>query len=82
MKCHKKFTFLRCPKCGYIYRKEETVNEQAIESQHKKHQPAIISGKGKKKHYDKSGNLINDPDLIKDVQQGTNVISYHEELPK
>lgn len=70
---------LLCPKCGYTYKKEETVNEQAIESQHQKQQTRIVSGKGKRKYYDKSGNEINDPDLIQDIQQGANVISYHEE---
>lgn len=34
---------LKCPKCGYIYRKEDVVNEQAIQSQHKKQQTAIVS---------------------------------------
>ena len=70
---------LKCPTCGYIYRKEEAVNEQAIQSKHAKQQTVIVSGKRKKRYYDKQGNEINDPDLIADIQRGANVISYHEE---
>ena len=73
---------LKCPTCGYIYTKEEAPNEEGVSIKHNKQQTAIISGKGKRKYYDKSGNEINDPDLIQDIQQGANVISYNEELPK
>jgi ribosomal protein S27AE len=68
---------LRCGKCGFTYRKEETVNEQAIESHHQKQQTAIISGKGKKKHYSDNGEEIKDPDLF-----DKHATYYHEELPK
>ncbi|HEU4469207.1 MAG TPA: hypothetical protein VFR61_09265 [Nitrososphaeraceae archaeon] len=73
---------LKCPTCGYTYKKEEVPNEEGVTIKHNKQQTAIISGKGKRKYYDKSGNEINDPDLIQDIQQGANVISYREELPK
>lgn len=68
---------LRCPKCGYTYRKEEAVNEESVKVKHLQTKPAIITAKKKKKYYDKSGNEIKDPDLF-----GKNVISYHEDIPK
>jgi hypothetical protein len=46
--------------------------------EHQKKRTAIISPKKKKKYYDKQGNKINDPDLLKEIMQGANVISYHE----
>ena len=70
---------LRCPTCGYTYKKEEAINEDTIQPQHAKQQTTIISGKRNKKYYDKSGNLITDPDLIAEIQKGATVISYHEE---
>ena len=73
---------LMCFQCGYVYQPEEAPNEEGVSIKHNKQQTAIISGKGKRKYYDKSGNEINDPDLIQDIQQGANVISYNEELPK
>jgi hypothetical protein len=39
----------------------------------------IITARSKKKYYDKRGNEINDPDLIREIQRGANVIFYHEE---
>jgi hypothetical protein len=42
----------------------------------------LLSTKRKNKYYDKFGTEINDPDLIKDIQQGANVVYYHEEKPK
>jgi hypothetical protein len=45
-------------------------------------QTAIITGKKtSKKYYDKSGNLVTDKDLIDLIQQGANLISYHEQMP-
>jgi hypothetical protein len=73
---------LKCPTCGYIYTKEEAPNEEGVSIKHNKQQTAIISGKGKKKYYDKFGNEINDPDLIAEIQRGANVISYREEKPQ
>jgi hypothetical protein len=73
---------LSCPTCGYIYTKEQSPNEEGVTIKHNKQQTAIISGKGKKKYYDKFGTEINDPDLIDEIQRGANFISYREELPK
>ena len=39
----------------------------------------IVTGKMKKKYYDKQGNEINDETLIADIQRGATVISYKEE---
>jgi rubredoxin len=69
---------LRCPKCGYVFREEEAPNEEGVTIKHKQHRTEIISGKRNKKHYDKSGNLINDPDMIQEIQRGNTFISYHE----
>jgi DNA-directed RNA polymerase subunit M/transcription elongation factor TFIIS len=69
---------LRCPTCGYTYRKEEAVNEQVIEPQHAKQQTRIITAKSKKKkRYADNGEEIKDPDLYNE-----HVTYYHEELPK
>ena len=70
---------LTCPTCGYIYTKEEAPNEEGVTIKHNKQQTKIVTGKRKKRYYDKQGNEINDPDLIADIQRGANVISYHEE---
>ena len=70
---------LKCPTCGYIYKKEEAPNEESIKIKHEQKKTRIISGKINKKYHDKSGNLITDPDLIAEIQRGANVISYHEE---
>lgn len=72
---------LRCPSCGYTYKQQEAPNEESVKIKHEKQQTAIISGRRKKKHYSKDGNLINDPDLIAEIEKGANVISYREELP-
>lgn len=62
---------------------EEAPNEEGIKLKHEKNQQsAIVSAKRKKKYYDKFGTEINDPDLIKDIQQGANVVYYHEEKLK
>ena len=74
---------LRCPTCGYTYKKEEAPNEEGISIKHNKQQTRIISAKNKnKKYYDKQGNLITDETLLQDIANGANVISYHEVLPK
>lgn len=72
---------LKCPTCGYIYKKEEATNEEGISIKHNKQQTRIVTPKTRKKYYSKDGNLITDPDLIAEVQKGNTVISYHEELP-
>jgi hypothetical protein len=41
----------------------------------------IITGKRKKKYFDKQGKEINDKDTLDLIQQGANVISYHEQMP-
>jgi len=38
-----------------------------------------MTPKSKKKYYDKQGNLINDEQLLKDIANGMNVISYNEQ---
>jgi hypothetical protein len=69
---------LKCPKCGYIFREKEAPNEEGVSIKHKQQQTRIISGKGKKKYYDKFGSEITDETLIKDIQQGANVTYYKE----
>jgi hypothetical protein len=39
----------------------------------------ITAKKKKKKYYDKQGSEINDEQLLKDMANGANVISYHEQ---
>lgn len=70
---------LSCPTCGYIYKKEDAPNEESINIKHKQQKPMIVSAKKTKKYYSKDGNLITDETLIQDIQQGANVISYHEQ---
>jgi hypothetical protein len=41
----------------------------------------IITGKRKKRYFDKQGKEINDKDTLDLIQQGANVISYHEQMP-
>ena len=72
---------LKCPKCGYIFRQEEAPNEEGVSIKHKQQQTKIISGNGKKKHYDKFGTEINDEQLIQDIEQGANPIYYREDKP-
>ena len=71
---------LKCPTCGYIYKKEEAPNEESIKIKHEQNKTRIISGKINKKYFDKLGNLITDPDLIAKIQRGAKVISYRQEL--
>jgi len=70
---------LMCFTCGYSVLAEEAPNDENISIKHDKQQTRIVSGKGKKRYYDKSGNEINDEQLIQDIQQGAHVISYHEQ---
>jgi hypothetical protein len=70
---------LQCPKCGSTYLENEAPNEEGIEVKHGKQQAKIITGKKKKKYYDKNGNLINDEQLLKDIANGKVVISYNEQ---
>lgn len=72
---------LKCPNCGYIFRQEEAPNEEGVSIKHKQQQTKIISGNGKKKHYDKFGTEINDEQLIQDIEQGANPIYYREDKP-
>lgn len=74
---------LMCPRCGSPYTENEAPTEEGIKGKFSgKQETRIISAKNKnKKYYDQSGNIINDPDLIAEIQKGANVISYHEELP-
>lgn len=72
---------LKCPTCGYIYTKEDAPNEECVKIKHEQNQTRIVSGRSKRKYHDKQGNEINDEQLIQDIQQGANIISYHEELP-
>jgi hypothetical protein len=74
---------LMCFSCGYSILVEEAPNEEGISIKHNNKQTAIISPKRKKKkYYDKQGNEINDEDLIRLIQQGAHVISYHEQGPQ
>lgn len=73
---------LKCPRCGYTYKKEEAPNEDTYITGFVPDSPEIVSAKRKKKYYDKQGNVINDPDLIGEIQRGANIISYHEEKPQ
>jgi hypothetical protein len=72
---------LECPKCGFIYLENEAPNEEGIQFQHSnKQQPRIISAKSnKKKYYDKQGNLITDPSLIRLAKEGKNILYYNEQ---
>lgn len=68
-----------CTMCGTVYLEKDTGNDENITSEYgPTQQTSIISAKKKKKFYDKSGNEITDPELIKEIMQGANVISYHE----
>jgi hypothetical protein len=73
---------LMCGKCGFVYTEQEAPSDEGVSIKHKQQQTKIISGKGKRKYYDRQGTEINDPDLIQDIEQGANVISYREDLPK
>jgi soluble P-type ATPase len=71
---------LRCVQCGTMAYKEDTATEERIKAKHTKQQTAIIAAnKKKKKHFDQSGNEINDEQLLKDIARGVKVISYHEQ---
>jgi hypothetical protein len=67
--------------CGSHYTEKEAGTDEAIKGKFNPKQtgPRIISAKPKNRYYDKQGNLITDPDLIRDIQQGKTVISYKEE---
>ena len=73
---------MNCSICGYTFREEEAPNEEGVTIKHKQQQTKIISGKGKKKYYDKFGTEINDPDFIQDIVQGANPIYYKEDKPQ
>jgi hypothetical protein len=73
---------LMCPACGSQFLDNEpTATEENIKGKFKgKQETKIISAKGtRKKHTDKQGNEINDETLLKDIENGANVIYYHEE---
>jgi hypothetical protein len=49
----------------------DTISEERFDAQvGPTDKSMIVSGKKKKKYYDKQGNLITDPELIKDIRQG------------
>jgi hypothetical protein len=71
---------LMCPRCGGPFTENEAPTEEGIKGKFSgKTETRITTARSTKKYYDKSGNLITDPDLIADIQRGANVISYHEE---
>lgn len=73
---------LFCPECGNSFLPNETTPEGTYQSKFGPQQSKIITAKKKKKYYDKQGNEINDPDLIQEIEQGANVISYKEYKPE
>jgi hypothetical protein len=72
---------LFCRECGTQYKEDDTLSEENfVPESGPTSNTIIISGKNKKKkYYDKQGNLITDPTLIQDIQQGKTVISYRED---
>ena len=73
---------LWCPQCGTSYSDKEAGTDEKIKSRFGPNQQTrIVSPKPIKKYYDQSGNLINDPDLIQEVERGAHVVSYQETLP-
>jgi hypothetical protein len=69
--------------CGSHYTEKEAGTAEAIKAKFKGQttKAMIITGKRKKKYYDKQGKEINDKDTLDLIQQGANVISYHEQMP-
>jgi hypothetical protein len=67
--------------CGSHYTEKEAGTDEAIEAKFKGQttKPMIITGKSKKRYYDKSGNLITVPDIIDLIKTGANLISYREQ---
>jgi hypothetical protein len=73
---------LQCPLCGSTYSEKEAPNQEGISVKHgQQGQTAIISGKRKKRYFDKQGNEINpdDKDTLDLIRQGYNITYYHEE---
>jgi hypothetical protein len=68
-----------CPRRGMPFEPNEATTQEGITPKHGKQETRIIKAKPKKKYYDEKGNEINDEQLIKDIANGTHVISYHEE---
>jgi hypothetical protein len=70
---------LMCPLCGTSYLPKDTISEERFDaSASPKSQTKIFTAKSKKKYYDKRGNEINDEQVLKDMANGMNIISYHE----
>jgi hypothetical protein len=70
---------LMCPLCGTSYLPKDSISEERFDpSVTPKTQTRIITPKKSKKSFDKQGNEINDEQLLKDIANGANVISYTE----
>jgi hypothetical protein len=71
---------LFCCQCGTPYKEEDTITKENFNPESgPANKTFIVTGKKKKKYYDKQGNQITDPDLIADVKRGSTVISYREQ---
>jgi hypothetical protein len=70
---------LWCPLCGTTYLPKDTTTDERIKPKHTKQQTKIVQAKKQKKYFDDKGNEINDELLLKDIANGANVISYHEQ---
>jgi hypothetical protein len=71
---------LFCPMCGSHYTEKEAGTDEAIKGKFKgRTKPMIITGKKKKRFYDKQGNLITDPNIIDLIKTGATVYRYHEQ---
>lgn len=70
---------LWCPQCGTPYVPKDTISEENFEpTANAKSQTKIFIAKSRKKYFDKQGNEINDEQVLKDIANGMNVISYNE----
>ena len=70
---------LWCPQCGTSYQPNHTTIDEIFEpNASPKSQTKIFTAKKTKKYYDKQGNEINDPQVLKDMASGKTIISYRE----
>jgi hypothetical protein len=69
---------LWCTHCGTPYVPKDAISDENFEpTTGPNSQTKIITPKKKKKYYNKQAN-INNEQLLKDIANGMNVISYHE----
>lgn len=68
-----------CPQCGTSYLPKDSISDENFEpTSSPNSQTKIMTPKKDKKYFDQSGNEINDEQLLKDMANGMNVISYRE----